>query len=182
MKIPAATYRLQFRNGMTFSRAAELAPYFARLGISHVYGSPIFQAEPNSTHGYDVTDTRLLDTNLGGEPAFEHMIAAFGRLDICVPNSGIQLNARIDEMTLAQWQRVIDVNLTGQFLCAREAVREFKRRGVRPEVVAPPIDAMSLVDDEEVGTQAHQPFDFTFVANRKPFRSDVKELEGAIGQ
>jgi (1->4)-alpha-D-glucan 1-alpha-D-glucosylmutase len=77
MKIPAATYRLQFRNGMTFSRAAELAPYFARLGISHVYGSPIFQAEPDSMHGYDVTDTRVLDTNLGGEPAFEHMIAAF---------------------------------------------------------------------------------------------------------
>jgi len=77
MNIPAATYRLHFRTGMTFARAAELAPYFARLGISHVYSSPIFQAEPDSTHGYDVTDTRVLDTSLGGEPAFEHMIAAF---------------------------------------------------------------------------------------------------------
>jgi len=61
---------------------------------------------------------------------FECMIGAFGRLDICVPNSGIQLNARIDEMTMAQWQRVIDVNLTGQFLCAREAVRLFKKQGI----------------------------------------------------
>ena len=61
---------------------------------------------------------------------FQCMIDAFGRLDICVPNSGIQLNARIDEMTLAQWQRVIDVNLTGQFLCAREAVRLFKSQGI----------------------------------------------------
>jgi glucose 1-dehydrogenase len=61
---------------------------------------------------------------------FHCMIETFGRLDICVPNSGIQLNARIDEMTLAQWQRVIDVNLTGQFLCAREAIRLFKRQGV----------------------------------------------------
>jgi len=58
------------------------------------------------------------------------MIETFGRLDICLPNSGIQLNARIDEMTLAQWQRVIDVNLTGQFLCAREAIRLFKKQGI----------------------------------------------------
>jgi glucose 1-dehydrogenase len=55
---------------------------------------------------------------------------SFGRLDICVPNSGVQLNAPVDEMTLAQWRRVIDVNLTGQFLCAREAIRLFKRQGV----------------------------------------------------
>ncbi len=61
---------------------------------------------------------------------FDCMIETFGRLDICLPNSGIQLNARIDEMTLAQWQRVIDVNLTGQFLCAREAVRLFKKQGI----------------------------------------------------
>jgi len=61
---------------------------------------------------------------------FERMIETFGRIDICVPNSGIQLNARIDEMTLAQWQRVIDVNLTGMFLCAREAIRAFKRQGI----------------------------------------------------
>jgi glucose 1-dehydrogenase len=61
---------------------------------------------------------------------FQAMIDTFGRLDICVPNSGIQLNARIDEMTMAQWQRVIDVNLTGQFLCAREAVRLFKKQGI----------------------------------------------------
>lgn len=61
---------------------------------------------------------------------FECMIDSFGRLDICVPNSGIQLNARIDEMTLAQWQRVIDVNLTGQFLCARESIRLFKKQGI----------------------------------------------------
>lgn len=54
----------------------------------------------------------------------------FGRIDICVPNSGIQLNAPFAEMTIQQWQRVIDVNLTGQFLCAREAVRAFLRQGI----------------------------------------------------
>jgi glucose 1-dehydrogenase len=53
-------------------------------------------------------------------------------VDILVNNAGMQADAPITEMTFAQWQRVIDVNLTGQFLCAREAVREFKRRGTQP--------------------------------------------------
>ncbi|MCG3130972.1 MAG: Glucose 1-dehydrogenase [Phycisphaerae bacterium] len=58
----------------------------------------------------------------------------FGTIDILVNNAGLQQDARVEDMTLAQWNRVIGVNLTGQFLCAREAVREFKRRGVRKEV------------------------------------------------
>jgi glucose 1-dehydrogenase len=51
-----------------------------------------------------------------------------------VNNAGLQRDAKLEEMTLRQWDTVIGVNLTGQFLCAREAVREFKRRGVRPEI------------------------------------------------
>jgi glucose 1-dehydrogenase len=61
---------------------------------------------------------------------FEFMIEKFGRLDICIANSALQLNAKVDEMTLAQWQRVIDVNLTGVFLCSRESIRLFKKQGV----------------------------------------------------
>jgi len=58
----------------------------------------------------------------------------FGTVDILVNNAGIQKDAPFDQLSLSHWQRVLDVNLTGQFLCAREAVREFKRRGVRPEI------------------------------------------------
>lgn len=65
---------------------------------------------------------------------FERMKKDFGTIDILVNNAGLQKDAPFDEMTLEQWNRVISVNLTGQFLCAREAVREFKRRGVRKEV------------------------------------------------
>ena len=61
---------------------------------------------------------------------FDCMLQTFGRIDICVPNAAIQLNAKVDEMTLQQWQSVIDVNLTGMFLCAREAIRAFKRQGI----------------------------------------------------
>ena len=65
---------------------------------------------------------------------FEDALQEFGTIDILVNNAGLQQDAPFDEMTLEQWNRVIDVNLTGHFLCAREAVREFKRRGVVSEV------------------------------------------------
>lgn len=64
---------------------------------------------------------------------FQQTVQQFGTLDILVNNAGLQRDAKFHEMTLAQWQLVIDVNLTGQFLCAREAVREFLRRGIVPE-------------------------------------------------
>jgi glucose 1-dehydrogenase len=67
---------------------------------------------------------------------FSTVIGAFGTLDILVANAGLQRDAAFTDMTLAQWNTVIGVNLTGQFLCAREAVREFVRRGVVPEVSA----------------------------------------------
>lgn len=65
---------------------------------------------------------------------FRQAIERFGTVDILVNNAGLQQDAAIEQMTLAQWRKVIDVNLTGQFLCAREAIREWKRRGPRPEV------------------------------------------------
>ncbi|MFI5556146.1 SDR family oxidoreductase [Streptomyces sp. NPDC051738] len=62
------------------------------------------------------------------------MVEEFGTIDILVANAGLQRDAAFTEMTLAQWRKVLDVNLTGQFLCAREATKEFLRRGVVPEV------------------------------------------------
>ncbi len=65
---------------------------------------------------------------------FEEAIKQFGTIDILVNNAGLQQDAAFVDMTLKQWNKVISVNLTGQFLCAREAVREFIKRGARPEV------------------------------------------------
>jgi glucose 1-dehydrogenase len=65
---------------------------------------------------------------------FGRMLSELGTIDILVNNAGLQQDARFEDMTLKQWQTVLDVNLTGQFLCSREAVREFRRRGVRPDV------------------------------------------------
>jgi glucose 1-dehydrogenase len=68
------------------------------------------------------------------ERMFAAMQSELGTIDILVNNAGLQQDAPFEQLTLAQWNKVIGVNLTGQFLCARAAVREFKRRGVRPEV------------------------------------------------
>ncbi|MBC3785923.1 SDR family oxidoreductase [Spirosoma utsteinense] len=67
---------------------------------------------------------------------FADVVAAYGTVDILVNNAGLQKDAKFHEMTLAEWNTVIGINLTGQFLCAREAIREFLRRGPRPEVSA----------------------------------------------
>jgi glucose 1-dehydrogenase len=94
-------------------------------------------------HKADVADEAQV------QAMFARLFAEFGTIDILVNNAGLQQDAALEDMTLAQWRKVIDVNLTGQFLCARAAVREFKRRGVRPEVscAAGKILCMSSVHD-----------------------------------
>ena len=64
---------------------------------------------------------------------FKAMFKEFGTIDILVNNAGLQRDAAFHEMTLDQWNKVINVNLTGQFLCAREAIIEMLRRGPVPE-------------------------------------------------
>jgi (1->4)-alpha-D-glucan 1-alpha-D-glucosylmutase len=88
---PTATYRLQFRNGMTFERAVALVPYIKKLGISHLYASPIFTATSGSTHGYDVTDANEIDPTLGGREGFDKLAqalkaAGLGLIIDIVPN------------------------------------------------------------------------------------------------
>jgi glucose 1-dehydrogenase len=67
---------------------------------------------------------------------FQEMMKQFGTIDILIANAGLQRDSAFHEMTLAQWNTVLSINLTGQFLCAREAIREFLRRGVVPSVSA----------------------------------------------
>lgn len=73
--LPTATYRLQLHAGFTFDAAAEVVPYLARLGISHVYLSPVLTAVPGSVHGYDVLDHASVNPELGGRPGLERLVA-----------------------------------------------------------------------------------------------------------
>ncbi|MCF3936583.1 malto-oligosyltrehalose synthase [Acuticoccus sp. M5D2P5] len=86
-----ATYRLQFRDGVGFEEARAIVPHLARAGITHLYASPLFAATSGSSHGYDVTDHRVLDPVLGEAAAFDRLAASLAEhgigllLDI-VPN------------------------------------------------------------------------------------------------
>ena len=81
---------------------------------------------------------------------FAQMIQQWGTIDILVNNAGLQKDAAFADMTLDQWNTVINVNLTGQFLCAREAVREFLKRGVKPEISAAAGKIISMSSVHEV--------------------------------
>jgi glucose 1-dehydrogenase len=79
-------------------------------------------------HRADVTSEEQV------QKLFRRMFDEWGTIDILINNAGVQKDMPFEEMTLADWSFVLNVNLTGQFLCAREAVREFKRRGVVKEI------------------------------------------------
>jgi glucose 1-dehydrogenase len=106
---------------------------------------------------------------------FARMRQEFGTTDILVANAGLQRDAAFHEMTLAQWHKVLDVNLTGQFLCAREAVREFLRRGVVPSVssAAGKIICMSSV---------HQVIPWAGHANYASSKGGIKLMMESLAQ
>jgi (1->4)-alpha-D-glucan 1-alpha-D-glucosylmutase len=77
-----ATQRLQFHKGFTLDDAVALVPYFARLGISHLYASPLLSARAGSMHGYDVVDPATVNPELGGEAALRRLVAALREHDM----------------------------------------------------------------------------------------------------
>jgi len=106
---------------------------------------------------------------------FARMRDEFGTIDILVNNAGLQRDAAFHDMTLGEWNTVVGVNLTGQFLCAREAIREFLRRGVMPEVscAAGKIICMSSV---------HQAIPWARHANYATSKGGVMMLMESIAQ
>ncbi|HLI26128.1 MAG TPA: malto-oligosyltrehalose synthase [Chloroflexota bacterium] len=91
LRVPTATYRLQFHAGFPLADATALVPYLAALGVGALYASPLFAARPGSMHGYDVTDPAQINPELGGQAAFDALAAALrahglGLLLDIVPN------------------------------------------------------------------------------------------------
>lgn len=124
-------------SGIGAAVALALGQAGADVAVNYVVGDEAAQAVVDSIAALGVT-AKAYKADVSDEAQvqamFAAMVADFGTVDILVANAGLQRDAALTEMTLAQWQKVIDVNLTGQFLCAREAVKEFGRRGVVPEV------------------------------------------------
>src|SRR6266480_744459 len=124
-------------SGIGRSIALALGHAGADVCVNYVSGADKAQAMVDELRGHGHTAIAF-QADISKEDQVSAMFEAvrdeFGTVDILINNAGLQQDAPVHEMTLAHWQKVIDVNLTGQFLCAREAIREFKRRGVRPEI------------------------------------------------
>ena len=124
-------------SGIGRSIALALGHAGADVCVNYVAGEDKAKTMVNKLRGHGHTAFSFrADVSNETEVAamFEAVRDEFGTVDILINNAGLQSDASFDQMTLAQWNKVIGVNLTGQFLCAREAVREFKHRGVRPEI------------------------------------------------
>jgi len=98
--------------------------------VSHPEAAEAVVAEIKSNGGTAIALYADVSNEEQVQLMFKDMYRQFGTIDILVNNAGIQKDAPFHEMTLADWQLVLDINLTGQFLCSREAVREFLRRGI----------------------------------------------------
>jgi glucose 1-dehydrogenase len=124
-------------SGIGRAIAIALGEAGADVVINYVSGEDKAQALADEIHAQGVralaVRADVSDEAQVGE-MFSTMIGQLGTIDILVNNAGLQQDAPFHEMTLAQWNKVLAVNLTGQFLCSRAAVREFLRRGVQAEV------------------------------------------------
>lgn len=124
-------------SGIGAAVAIALGEAGADVAVNYVAGDDAAQAVVDSiaAHGVKAKAYKAdVSDEVQVQEMFSAMIADFGTVDILVANAGLQRDAAFATMTLAQWNTVMSVNLTGQFLCAREAVKEFLRRGVVPGV------------------------------------------------
>ncbi|HEV7123357.1 MAG TPA: SDR family oxidoreductase [Rhodanobacter sp.] len=150
----------------------------ADVAVNYIVDDDAAQAVVEQLQGFGVKALKVkADVSDEGQVTamFRQTIEALGTVDILVANAGLQRDSTFREMTLAEWNKVIGVNLTGQFLCAREAVREFTRRGVVPAVscAAGKIICMSSV---------HQEIPWSGHANYASSKGGIKQLMESLAQ
>ena len=139
-------------SGIGAGVAKELARAGSRVAVNHP-GTPELADKVVGEIKAEGGTAIALQADVSSEEQVQMMYAdlfrEYGTIDILVANAGLQRDSSLVDMTLAQWQFVLNVNLTGQFLCAREAAREFIRRGVTAErsIAAGKIICMSSVHE-----------------------------------
>jgi len=150
----------------------------ADVVVNYVTGDDAANAVVDEIRGFGVSAIAYkADVSMEDQVTemFAHAIKEFGTVDILVNNAGLQRDAKIQSMTLAEWNTVLGVNLTGQFLCAREAIREFVRRGIVASVscAAGKIICMSSV---------HQQIPWAGHANYATSKGGIKMMMESLAQ
>ncbi|MBL8950652.1 MAG: malto-oligosyltrehalose synthase [Myxococcaceae bacterium] len=132
-----ATYRLQLHKGFNFAHAKERLPYLQKLGVSHLYLSPVLQAARGSTHGYDLIDPTSLSDELGGRAGFEALADAahqhgMGLIVDIVPN-----HMSIADPRNRWWWDVLEYGPTGRWAHAFDVDWESGEPGAKDKVLLP---------------------------------------------
>ena len=184
---PLATYRMQFHQGFTFSDAIPLAAYLKRLGISHVYSSPILAARIGSRHGYDVIDHARINPELGGENGFLAFVSALrqnglGLIVDIVPN-----HMAVGGSDNPWWMDVLENGQTSRYAAMFDVDWDPPDVNTRGKVLAPILvkplpDALAAGDikllwDEKLGKLA-----FAYAEHRLPLRREdyAEIIDGAL--
>jgi (1->4)-alpha-D-glucan 1-alpha-D-glucosylmutase len=179
--IPRATYRLQFHQGFTFDDAARQADYFAALGISHIYASPIQTARKGSRHGYDVVDHAHINPERGGEGAFRRMAAALrgqglGLIVDIVPN-----HMAVGGADNRWWLDVLAKGCASPFAAAFDI--DWDAPGLEGKLLAPFLDGapheLWRTGDLRLVKEAALGWAFAYFDHRFPLRPEDQGLEAA---
>ncbi len=136
-RVPRATYRLQFNRDFTFAQAAELVPYFAELGISHLYASPFLKSRAGSLHGYDIIDHGALNPEIGDEADLAALVAALDRHGMGMILDFVPNHMAVGGADNAWWLDVLEWGRESPFATYFDIGWQAGRREMRGKVLLP---------------------------------------------
>src|SRR6266446_2089323 len=182
-----ATYRLQFHRGFTFRDATGLVPYLSKLGISHVYASPIMEARPGSTHGYDITNHDRLNPELGGEEDFGAFVDALHRHDMGLILDFVPNHMSVGGSDNAWWLDVLEWGQDSPFAAYFDINWHSSRADLKGRVLLPVLGdqygvilekgEIALRFDPEEGSFSAWYFDHRFPISPRSYRA-ILEMGG----
>lgn len=183
-----ATYRMQFHKGFTFADAQKHVPYLAKLGISHLYASPILTARAGSTHGYDVIDPAHINSELGGEEGFRALSKALRAQSIGILLDIVPNHMAVEGADNPYWLDVLEKGRDSIFANLFDIDWEPAQPSLRDRIFVPLLGKplrevladgeINLVWDARLGK-----FAFAYFDHRFPLRpDDYQTVQGDAGK
>jgi (1->4)-alpha-D-glucan 1-alpha-D-glucosylmutase len=174
---PRATYRIQFHKTFTFSDALKLTGYFARLGISHLYASPILMARAGSMHGYDVVDHGRVNPEIGGEDGFRALAAELRKSGIGVILDIVPNHMAVGGADNPYWLDVLEKGRDSIFAGLFDIDWEPDEVNLRDKLLVPLMGrpVLDCINDGEITLQWDErlgKFAFAYAEHRFPLRRE----------
>ncbi|TVR61638.1 MAG: malto-oligosyltrehalose synthase [Spirochaetaceae bacterium] len=178
---PRATYRLQLSSLFTFDDAAEIIPYLSRLGVSHVYASPILTARAGSTHGYDIVDHNRLNPEFGGEAGFARLVDTLHRNEMGLIIDFVPNHMGVGYSDNAWWLNVLEWGRSSPYASFFDIDWSPSEQSLRGKVLLPVLGAqygtvlengeLSLAFDRDSGSFAVHYYEHRFPVSPAQYTS-----------